>query len=44
MQTMDNEDNHSNNDDKDYPELTKAVIMEGNGKTKIRFGTRKDQN
>lgn len=41
METMDNEDNHGNNDDKDYPELPKAVITEGNGKTKIKSGSRK---
>lgn len=41
MQTINNEKNHGNNDDKDYPELPKADIREGNGKTKIKFGTRK---
>lgn len=40
MQTIDNVDNHGNNDDKDYPELPKAVIREAKGKTKIKFGTR----
>lgn len=38
---MDNENDHDNKDDKDCLELPEALIKEGNGKTKIKFRTRK---
>lgn len=41
METINNVENHGNNDDKDYPELPKADIREGNVKTKNKFGMRK---